>query len=395
MLDERIYLTYQPSFDIRRALAFRVEKAGEKAEEIKLPTELEDAASILTSDLLAMADALLDRIDEALEELRGCLGKKEFAGLTVDDYDRAVTEGDTVRADAFEDFHIADISGSTQGELYCLFKSLRGRVEELRGFVEQIAPVKPVPPARLAEAEEKLYTDMAYLEHTRPGSVDRLALAYEAQLKHQVRQRLEYLSASVEEGISAAQMTPQDSCNGSAERVGGDMAAGGAEVLRGLKKVLGVAFANMAETGLQLKEHGRLYGNDEMMKQLREAAVSLAELRLGAARQVTAWLKSLELADETSPAYTLAHCALDGLAAIDSGLDTTILDLSKAQQTERMNLEERLKNIVRRKQVRQLIGLADAVLSTVNFDAPPEERRKQGEAAALAFVSKSKGMCAY
>ncbi len=390
------YLRYYPSFDIKRALAFQVERRGGQVdEEIKLPSELVDASSILSNTLLAQADALIDYIDDTLAELRVCLKRDEFAGLTVDDYDRARAEGNIVKSDAFEDFHIADPNGKTQGEIYCLLGSIKERVERLREFVkEHIVPVKPQHPETLAEAEEKMYAELAYIEYTNPGSIDRLSLAYEAQLKYQVKQRLDYLTAVTNDSVSIAKRTLHDTCHGAAGAVGGEMASGEPDVLRGLRAVLGASFIRLTVKGLQLKEQDRLYGNQDMIQQLQKSAVSLAELRLNAVRKVTGWLKSVDIADENSPVYTLASRALDGINLVDSGLDTTILDLSKAQQMERMNLEERLENMRQRKEVRQLVKLTDTILSVVDFSQPVEERRRQGEMVAMVLASRSSGICA-
>jgi len=394
-LNENNYITYLPRFDIRRALSFKVEETGEEYEpSYEVPSELADAASILASDLLARADALLDQIGETLDNLKSCLGNTQYNGVSADDYDRAVEEDDYAMARVFEDYHSADINGSTQGELYCMLRSLQGRIEHVRQFTAQnIVPVTSEFPQELYVLEEKMYTDLAYMEYKKPGSVDRLALAYEAQLKHQVKKRLETFESVLDRCIGIAKISTNDSCNGSVESVAGEMAVADAEVLNGIGTVLKTSFGNLARQELNLNEQDRLYGNQQIIEDLHDTAVSLARLRLNAVRKVAAWLKELALDSDKSPAYNLVDHSLTGLTVIDSGLDTTILDLAKAQNMEKMNLEARLTNITARKQIRQLVGLVDSIAAAIDFTAPPQERRRQGEMIGRFIASQDKGLC--
>lgn len=395
MLNDSSYSSYYPRFDIRRALAYKIQESGQEAvEEVNLPTELIDNASILSSDLLAQAESLIDQIDSTLEDLKRCIGGKTSGGMSVDDYLNALQDGDYVAADLFEDFNIASTDGTTQAEMFCLLNSIKNRAAAMRDFVqENLVPSNIKPITRLAEYEEEMFAAMAYVEYTSPGTLDRLAMAYEAQLKYQVKERLDYMMEVYNSCIDIASSSLNDACAGAAETIGAEMAASGREALEALKEVLTRAFNVQAKEGLELKEQDRLYGGEEIMENLRASAVSLARLRLNASRNVIGWLSSFADIDEDSPLYSLAETALDSIMSIDASLDTTILDLSRAQTMERMNLEDRLDNALRRKKTRQFINLARDILSTVNFSRSKDELRKQGIAAAAAYLNRSSGLC--
>ena len=264
----------------------------------------------------------------------------------------------------------------------------------LRDFIwDNLTPKAVKPITRMAEYEEERLAALAYLEYTQPGSVDRLEMAYEAQLKYQVKERLEYITETYNACIDTATMSLNDSCGGMAEFIGGEMAASGKESLEALREVLARAYTGLAKVGLELKEQDRLYGGEDITANLRASAVSLAQLRLQAARRVTGWLSSYTEIEEDSPLYPLAEAALEGIISIDTSLDTTILDLSRVQTMERINLEDRLVNAAKRKTTRQFIQLVDSILATVNFSRPAEELRRQGAAAALAYLNRSSGIC--
>ena len=390
----RDYLHSYPEFDLRRELAYRVqEQTGSPVELPDVPGEIVDLAAVFVSDLFEHADYLLAHLDELLNDLFVCMQKHSGGPLPAEQYRQALEESNYVAARQYEAYHRESLQGSTQAELYALLYDLRDNVRITRDYLLANFPGAQSEPGQswddLRAAEQERYLQLAQQELSSPGSVDRLPLAYEAQLKYQIQQRLafaEEFSAACQE---VARATVDDTCQGRVEEVVGHLVEAEEETLRGLKTVMEAGFVRLAERGAATAEQGRLYGNKEVLRRLQEAAVSLRQLRFGAVGQVLTWLKSLDTAGDTAPATTLVANALPGLDAIDRSLDTTILDLSKANKMDVHNKTEMLANVHARKQLRQLIRLTEDVLATADFDAA--DRRAQASLLVEALGLKRAG----
>lgn len=390
-------MRYAPRFDIKRALEYKViVEEGASAENIELPSELIDASTILASQLLAAADWLCDFIDESLEEIRSCLKGKKFDGISIEDYDQALQSGDYDTVYRFEEFNCADLSGSSGAEIYALLKDIKSRTEWLRDFIQNTI-ASPFSAGdnvqRLAEKEEEYYSNLAYMEYTNPGSVNKLSLAYEAQLKYQLAKRLLAFADVVEQGVRTFNLTINESCGGDAGQVAEGFASGSAEAVESIITTLGIAFGELADKGLALMARDARISREESCKRLQQSAVSLLELNNKAVASVASFINSIDTDDIDSPGRRIAECLMDGLESISSGLDTTILDLYKMQKMEEMLLQERLNNILKRKRIRQFISLAKAVAAAVDFSGTEEQRRGQCRMVGAIMGSKKGDVC--
>jgi hypothetical protein len=397
LFDENDYIRYSPRFDIKRALEYRVQvEKGRAVDQVELPSELVDASAVLASDLLAMADWLCDLIDEGTAEIRSCLKGKMFDGLSVEDYDRAVESGDYETVYRFEEFNCADLSGSSGAEIYALLKDIKRRTEWLREFVQKnIAPAFDTSgnTQRLAEKEEEHYSNLAYMEYTNPGSIDRLSLAYEAQLKFQITKRMLAFADAVEQGMEVFRLTIDDSCGGDAGHVAAGFASGGADAVQHIITTLGVAFGELADKGLAIMAREARIDSVESCKRLQQSAMALFELRSKAVSSAAGFLNAIDANDLESPGRFIAECLLDGLESISVGLDTTILDLYKMQKMEELLLQERLDNILQRKRIRQFVTLAKAVAAAVDFSGTEEQRKAQCRMVGAIMGSKKGDVC--
>lgn len=392
VLEDGKYLSYRPDFDIRRALRFRVEKEGATIEaEPELPTELVAASSILASELLARCDALLDKTKALMQQLADCV-ESSFPG-EISAYEEAVKNDDRHAVALFEDKHCVDIAGNTQAELYAVCKNIEQAVARMHPYIiDCVSPIKPAEGIRLQEAEERYYSDLAYLEYNQPGTINRLALAYEAQLKYQANTRLEYFGKIVEEVETTARAGYAELCNNNPVAVADEIVAAGPQKQDALLAILKTSYNILAGKGISLNNHSRVFDFENTMEPLRASLSSLTELRLKDSLDVVGWLQQVDAEDGDSPIYHLANQLLIGLEAIDSSLDTTILDLAKSQEAEYLHLKDRVENIYQRKQVRQLLTLIGRIKEAVSTVTTPEEAQQRAAAIAADFAACT-GLC--
>lgn len=377
VLDDKKYPGYKPSFDIRRALRYRVQKEDDATvSDFDLPTELVAASSILATDLLDRRNRILDRVKSFSQALSDCVDRA-FPGA-IKAYEDAVKNDDRRAIAEFEDRQCVDLSGSIQAELYVVCKNIERAVTKMGPYITDfISPVKPAEGVELREVETNYYSDLAYMEHTQSGSLNRLALAYEAQLKYQVSRRLDYFTEIIDEAESIVQEGYSDLCDNNPAEMAERLVTLGSEGLDSLAKVLETTHLLLANDGIDLNNHNRVLDCEETMSILRNSLSSLTELRLQDSQIVVQWLNKLNLEEENTSIYNLANHLLKGLNAIDQALDTTILDLAKSQETEYLNLKKKLDNIRQRKQVRQLLNVIKKTKDIINNSETQEEAHQR------------------
>lgn len=339
------YLHYRPTLDLRRELAFIVYQTGTPlAEEYQISSELSDAASILATHLLAQVDQLIDATTDLSADLAGCLtdGPASITGFF-----KAQAQGGQEVLHDFLEYHCSSLEGSVQGELLVALVGIGETLVDTAAFVRDVLIIAPDE-----DAEQTRYVEMAATEYEHPGSIDRLALAYEAQLKYQIKTRLDNIQDFCNGCHGIAASTVEDSFGGALVEGITALAESGPKIMEALIDILQVGFIHLGERGLRLHEQQQVFGNRELCARLQVAAASLREMRVNSATPVIDWLGSLET--EEPHVSTILETALEGLTAIDRELDRSMLDLAKHEANENLLRTALLANITARKEARQV-----------------------------------------
>lgn len=381
------YLQYYPQFDLYRELSFKVIEEGAALDEhYHVPTELTDAASNLAADLYEKATFLYDYIEDLMQELVPCIQKNDHPKITLEQYLDALKEDDRVVMWDYETYHGTDLKGCTQAEVYFVLSDLLKNTGMVKDYINNnlLDPTgRTIDEKR--ENEKKRYVELAYWDWKKPGSVNKLPTAYEAQLKYQVDERLDFVTTLANECRRIASFTIKDTCGNGLDEVISTIVSSDFEIVNSLKILMEVGFKKLGGVWTAFTEQEKIMANSEVLQTLQESTVSLRRLRFEEVNHVLDFLKTIDTKNDTAPSTVLLKASLPGMQAVDKSLDTTILDLSKAQNNDFINKTDILANISSKKQLRQLIRLTENLLNTVDFDDP--ERTQM-----VSYVIKALGL---